>query len=222
MDTDISGLIFDLDGTLVDSIADITVAMNKSLAEFGVLPSTPAEYRARVGNGLRVLVRETLGDDNADLEEDVVSRFLVHYGNEPFNRSVIYPGIPEALSRLTTAGIPLAICSNKPHPHTLQVAALAFPGVDFVGVLGHREGEERKPHPAAALELARAMGIGPEGICFVGDSDVDFRTARAAGMRSVLVGWGFRPLNDLRDLGPDFLLEDVPALEKFVDRVIKA
>jgi phosphoglycolate phosphatase len=183
-------VIFDLDGTLADTVGEIGAAMNQALAERG-LPTHPLDaYRDFVGEGAMVLARRALppGSD-ADLAA-LVASFLVYY--EPIELlSPPYPGIPELLDAL--AGVPKAVVSNKPDGNTRRIIAHTFSRWRWEAVLGMRPELPKKPDPAMALEAARRLGVAPADCTFVGDTAIDVATARAAGMRAVGVSWGFRP-----------------------------
>jgi phosphoglycolate phosphatase len=187
----LGALIFDLDGTLVDSLADIGAAMNRALASFG-WPTHPLEaYRGFVGEGVDVLARKAMpaGQIREDLVPDLIAAYQRDYAVHMFAATRAYPGIAEVIASLR---VPLAVLSNKPHAPTRAIAETLFPG-RFRVVAGQRPGVPKKPDPTAALAIAAELGVAPPDCGYVGDTAVDLATARAAGMFAVGVAWGFRP-----------------------------
>ncbi|MBE2254411.1 MAG: HAD family hydrolase [Myxococcus sp.] len=199
-------VIFDLDGTLADSLRDLGEAMNLALADFQ-LPGHPIDaYRAFVGEGVDVMVRRA-ATTNRDVPWDkLVDRYRERYAELDHRYTAPYPGIPELLDGLTAAGIKLAVLSNKRDDFTRQLVAKQFSRWEFVDVRGERDGVPRKPDPTAAFELALVLNVLPANIVFVGDTAVDVNTARNAGMRSVGCLWGFRGKAELVHAGARDLL----------------
>lgn len=213
MNANVRALVFDLDGTLVDSLEDLAVAMNEVLREAG-RPEHPIEaYRHFIGWGAADLVRRAAPDgDHAALLESFRRRYH-HEGLDPRltprtgDRSRPYDGIPELLRELVARRIPLAVLSNKPHAATVAVVARFFPDVPFVAVVGAREGVPHKPDPSAALEVAEALGVPASACAFVGDTEVDVQTALNARMKPIGVAWGFRA-EMLADAGAARVISD--------------
>lgn len=199
------GVIFDLDGTLINSLPDLANAMDHVLGERGLPGWSHAEYEQFIGEGARVLVRRALGE-RVELEDDVLAAFRARYDAHCAVRTHAYPGIDALLEALARQQVPTAILSNKPHPPTVEVVRVLFPRHRFVQVLGDREGHAKKPDPTSALAIARAMDIAPAELLFVGDTPIDVATARSAGMRSVGVCWGMRTRRELEDAGVDHLI----------------
>lgn len=182
--------VFDLDGTLVDSLEDIAVAMNDVLRFAGAEPHPIEAYRRFVGWGAADLVRRAAPDgDHAALLAAFKERY---HGQGLSTASRPYPGIVALLHELTRRRVPLAVLSNKPHAATVEVVARFFPGVPFVAVLGARQDVPHKPDPTAALAIADALGVSGADCVFVGDTEVDVQTALNARMTPVGVAWGFR------------------------------
>ena len=214
MNANVRALVFDLDGTLVDSLEDLAVAMNEVLREAG-RPEHPIEaYRHFIGWGAADLVRRAAPDgDHAALLEGFRRRY--HEGlDRPRltsrtggDRSRPYDGIPELLRELVARRIPLAVLSNKPHAATVAVVARFFPDVPFVAVVGAREGVPHKPDPSAALEVAEALGVPASACAFVGDTEVDVQTALNARMKPIGGAWGFRA-EMLADAGAARVISD--------------
>jgi phosphoglycolate phosphatase len=200
-------VIFDLDGTLVDSVADLAAAMNHVLDRHGLPTHDVPTIRSFVGHGARSLVERALaGDASLDLEE-AYAAFRARYREHLVVHTRVYEGVPEVLERLRSEGVPTAVLSNKPHAPTVEVVRRLLGTHPFVAVLGQRDGVPRKPAPDAALELAERFGVPPSDVVFVGDSDVDVETARAAGMRSVGCAYGLRDRAELEAAGADAVVD---------------
>lgn len=205
----IKGIIFDLDGTLVHTIEDIAWAANRMFAEHG-LPEHPLDYYLKwIGNGAVKFIEQAYG---GPIEEEqlkaYVGEFKKIYAGNLHNKSRVYRGIPQLLDGLVERGIRLSVLSNKPHSMTRGVCEYYLSAWPFDPVLGQREGVPRKPDPAAAFEIAAYMGLGPEQILFVGDSDNDILTAKAAGMVPLGVSWGYgrlvhQPVDGMGKLAED-------------------
>jgi phosphoglycolate phosphatase len=186
------GVIFDLDGTLVDSLGDIAAAMNRSLAARN-FPTHPLDaYRAFVGEGVRKLAERALPADALSETTSLVAAYQADYAQHFLESSAPYPGVPELLEALSSRGVPMSVLSNKPDAPTRQLVEALFGGWRFRAVSGERPGVPRKPDPTAALELARDMDVPATHVSFIGDTLVDVACARAAGMRPLGVLWGFR------------------------------
>jgi phosphoglycolate phosphatase len=206
-----SGIIFDLDGTLLDTIEDIASACNRVLAEFGFAPRTLPEYRRFVGSGIEVLARRALpaGFANEGLFPHVLSAVRREYAAGVVDKTRAYPGIPELLETLSERGVPMAVFSNKPHDLTLESVRRLLGRWHFAAVIGARPGRAHKPDPAAALEIAALLGKAPADVFLVGDTEVDIATAANAGMKAVACAWGFRSREELAGCHP-FALIDAP------------
>jgi phosphoglycolate phosphatase len=193
--------IFDLDGTLVDSLADIATAMNHSLAQHGFPTHPISAYRDYVGEGVMVLVRKATPTAREEQHASVLATYRAYYAEHLFDRTHPFPGIPALLARLADEGVPLAVLSNKSDAFTRRLVEGLLPGVPFRAVYGERPGVPRKPDPTAALGIAAELGVAPADCAFVGDTPVDMNTARNAGMYGVGVTWGFRGVEELRAHG---------------------
>lgn len=189
------GVVFDLDGTLVDSLRDIAIAMDRALEDLALPRRTLAEYERFIGDGARMLVRRAIGD--APCEEEALERFRARYSEHLVVHTRAYPGVDALLAELARRGVPTAVLSNKPHAWTEEIVRTLFPEHPFARVLGHRPDAPHKPDPTSALELAQALLLPSERILFVGDTAVDVETARRAGMISVAVLWGMRTREEL-------------------------
>lgn len=188
----IRAAIFDLDGTLVDSLPGIAEALNRALESHDQSGHSEAAVRGFIGDGTWVLARRALPATAPDpLIAAVEAAFITHYARSWRDGTTAYAGIGEVLGALKSRGLPLAVFSNKPHGFTKEIVAHLFPAGSFQAVLGHRDGAPRKPDPAGALELAARFAHPPERIAFIGDSTIDYDTAHNAGMSPVLVDWGY-------------------------------
>lgn len=202
------GIIFDLDGTLVDSLAGIAASLNFSLTGSGLPEHSLAAVRSFVGNGARILVeRAAPAGTESDLHTILENSFKTHYAEGWKTGTVLYKDVIELLEELQRRGHPLAVLSNKPHAFTETIVSHLFPSIQFTSVLGQRDGIPHKPDPAGALEIARQFGLAPEDCVLVGDSTIDIQTAKAAGMTAVAVTWGFHDRGPLAEAAADYSLE---------------
>lgn len=202
-------LIFDLDGTLVDTIGDVAASMNAALSARGYPTLEVSEYRKLVGWGLRALARATLpvtARDEATVEACYADA-LAAYIKKPAVLSVPYPGINELLAKLAERGLPCAVLSNKADPLVKAVVEAVLPGHAFRVLRGERPGVPHKPDPTSALEMAAALGAAPSEIVYLGDSGVDMKTAKSAGFFAVGAAWGFRDREELQRDGADAIIE---------------
>jgi phosphoglycolate phosphatase len=188
-----AAVIFDLDGTLADSLSDIAAAMNRTLAQHGFPVHPPEAYRTFVGEGVRKLVERALPPEARAQQEEILRGYQADYDEHLLDTTRLFPQMVEVLDRLHTAGVSLGVLSNKTDGPTRRLVDAICPTCHFGAVVGERPGVPRKPDPASALALADALGAPPERVVLVGDTLVDILTARAAGMRPVGVLWGFRP-----------------------------
>ncbi len=201
-------VIFDLDGTLLDSLADIAAAMNRVLAARDLPQHPQAAYRFMVGEGMATLVERALPPERRDpaSRQAALDAMRADYGRNWHRRTRPYPKIPELLTALTTRDLILTILSNKPEEFTIQAARKLLPAHPFAIVRGARPDTPRKPDPAGALAIAEQLSLPPEAFLYVGDSGIDMRTAKGAGMFAVGILWGFRPSEELEADGADVLI----------------
>lgn len=202
-------IIFDLDGTLVDTIADIASCLNGTLAQHGFPTKTEAELYTLVGNGLRVLVSRCLPEAlrTDALVDECTAQVNARYAAAPAAASRPYPGVLELLGELASRGVPCAILSNKPDPLARPLVEAVLPAGVFRIVRGELPGAPRKPDPRSALAIAAELGSMPEETVFLGDSDVDILTARAGGFFPVGAAWGFRGREELRSAGAAAIID---------------
>jgi phosphoglycolate phosphatase len=197
-------VIFDADGTLLDTLEDLADSMNGVLRAFGYPEHPIAEYRYFVGDGMENLVRRTLpGKDR--LDPAAVSRCFElmreKYASNWNRKTRPYSGVPELLDGLSRLGVRMSVLSNKPHDFTVSVIETMLAKWKFDVVLGERPGVPRKPDPAGAVEIADRLGIDPARFLYLGDTATDMLTANAAGMFGVGALWGFRTAEELLSAG---------------------
>lgn len=194
-----SAVVFDLDGTLLDSLADIAHTVNQVLGEWNFAPHPLERYRYFVGDGVVTLFERALPAD-VDRGEWVarcVARFHEVYERHWNVNTRPYEGIRDLVATLRARRVPLAVLSNKPHPFTVKCVAEYFEKDDFAVVLGQREGVPRKPDPAGAIDIASRLDLAPQQCVYLGDSLVDMQTAVRAAMYPVGALWGFRDRDEL-------------------------
>ena len=190
-------VLFDLDGTLADSLADLANATNTALVAVGCPPHPLARYRQMVGDGARTLCARAVPADRPELVDEVRQRMRDHYAAHCFDATRLYPGIRELVRVLAERGCALAVLSNKPDDFTNQMIAHYFQPNPFRVVRGHRAHAPLKPDPASALAIAKELQIPPASWLYLGDTNTDMQTARAAGMIPIGVLWGFREREEL-------------------------
>jgi phosphoglycolate phosphatase len=202
-----AAVVFDLDGTLIDSRQDLATAVNATRAELGLTPLAPAQVVGMVGEGARKLVERALGAEvPPERFEEVYRRYLEHYGAVLLDTTRAYYGIPEALARLASR-FPLAVLSNKPEEFSRRVLDGLGIGQHFREVVGGDSLSSRKPDPEGLHLLAKRLQVRPEHIVLVGDTAIDAATARTAGCPFALVTWGFAAPPDLARIESDYRFE---------------
>lgn len=212
------GLIFDLDGTLVNSLQGITGSLNAALAASGLPTHAPEVVREFIGNGARILIQRAAPDDAKNTLLDTLEQaFKADYDLTWPNGTIAYDGIVDLLETLQNLGYPLAVLSNKPHPFTEAMVSQMFPSIRFSSVLGQRAGIPHKPDPAGALEISAMLQRSPEDCLIIGDSTMDIETAHNAGMRAVAVTWGFHERGQLIAAGADALADSPAELTAMFD-----
>jgi phosphoglycolate phosphatase len=212
-------VLFDLDGTLLDTLQDIADAANGTLAHFGLTAHPVDAYRQFVGSGVARLFARAIPDDSQDQEiiARCVERFREAYEQNWNAKTKPYDGVVPLLDQLAARRVRMAVLSNKPDEFTQKCTQHYLPQAPFEVVVGQRDGLPRKPDPAAAEMIAQQMGVPPEQFLFLGDSVVDMETARRAGMRPVGAGWGFRSGRELPESGAVAVLRHPIELLDMVD-----
>jgi phosphoglycolate phosphatase len=212
-------ILFDLDGTLLDSLADIAGAANAALRRLGLATHPIDQYRRFVGDGAGCLAQRVLGEAGRD--EKILERcrqaIAEEYQTCWADHTRPYPGVPELLAELKARGVPMAVLSNKPHEATMMVVESFFPSNPFRVVRGARPGVPIKPDPTAALQIAADLHVEPQRFIYLGDTDTDMKTAVAAGMFAAGAIWGFRTAEELSATGARTLLETPAEIVPLLD-----
>lgn len=210
----IRAVMFDLDGTLLNTIADIAHAMNSVLRRHGLPEHAESAYRQMVGSGLEALVQRATWPKRVDVDL-LVGDLARQYASNPTERSRPYPGVPELLEALERSRVVCTILSNKADELVQQIVP-GFFGARFSIVRGLLAGAAAKPDPRGALSILQQTGFGAEETIFLGDSDVDMETARRAGMVAVGAAWGFRGEEELRASGAEHIIHEPTELLELV------
>ena len=208
------GILFDLDGTLLNTLDDLTDAVNYALAQFDCPPRTPAQVRSYLGNGAKQLIALSLPEHMQPQVDTVLDVYRTYYNAHCQIKTGPYAGIPEALAKLGEK-YPVAVVSNKPDSATKPLIAQYFPGIY---ALGERSDCPRKPAPDM---LKKAMAdIGVDACVYIGDSEVDALTARNTGVPCVAVSWGFRDRDVLEESNPEFICDDTADLVEMIEKAV--
>ena len=208
--TTVKAIIFDLDGTLADTLDDLTDAYNHGLKELQLPGHTPEQYRMMVGTGSADLCRKALPPGRSDLIDKLLELSLSRYSDHYLDKTAAYLGITELLDELTRRNIRLAVLSNKPDSFTNKIVGEMFGPERFEIIRGQLDGIPPKPDPAAVVGILEQMELSPADVLYVGDSAIDMATAAAAQLRSVGVSWGFRDRQELQSAGAGHII-DQPA-----------
>lgn len=206
---DYTAAVFDLDGTLLDTLTDLANAANAVLARQGYPTHPVTDYRRFIGAGVETLFARALPPGAGDRERIArcIRQFEEAYTHHWNIHTRPYPDVIEMLAALQARQIKMAVLSNKPHRFTERCVAEFLPAVKFELVLGQRQGVPRKPDPAGALEIATALAVPVDQCIYAGDSTIDMETARRAGMVPIGVTWGFQSRTDLEQNGAPTLIE---------------
>ena len=211
--------IFDLDGTLTNTLESLTYSVNETLKEMGLRTISSEQCRQFVGNGARCLMKRALqvsGDENAGRLEEGMKVYGRIFGANCTYHVTPYEGIPEMLDELKKRGMKLGVLSNKPHGQTVDVAEKIFGSGMFDEIQGQSESLARKPDPAGVFYLLEKMQISKEECLYIGDSEVDIATGSAAGVKSVGVSWGFRSRETLKEAGAQIIIDVTQELLQYV------
>lgn len=198
-------MLFDLDGTLLDTLGDLTDAVNAALGALGRPHRTEDEVRSFVGNGVGLLARRALGGEGG--VERFLSVFTDHYDRNMMARTRPYPGVIELLTALKATGVRVAVVSNK-YDSAVKALCAHYFGDLVQSAVGEGNGVAKKPAPDGALKALKALGAEREGALYIGDSDVDVQTAHNAHLRCAAVTWGFRDREALAAAGAEYLIDE--------------
>ena len=206
---DYKGIIFDLDGTLIDSVGDIGAFANEALDNYGYPTHGIDKYIEWIGNGARKLMQRAVpaGLDEATFNK-LFNEYLEVYEKGQHVHSTLYAGIAELLDALALANVPVCMLTNKPHAVMLKTLEAYFSKWSFDIALGQREGLPSKPDPAFAIEIAEKLNIKPEDMVFIGDSEVDVQTGKAAGMQTICIEGGYETHQNIVDAQPTIILKE--------------
>ncbi|XQC06260.1 HAD family hydrolase [Arcobacter cryaerophilus gv. pseudocryaerophilus] len=201
-------VIFDLDGTLLDSIEDIASSMNKVLESLQLPTHKIEDYKHFVGGGVDILVENALNNQSKEIKDEVIKRFKIEYDGKLHSKTLPYNGIYQLLDELKKLDINLAVLSNKPHEFTVSYVNHFFKNYNFKEIHGQKKDVPKKPDPKAALDIVKFLDSSCENTYFIGDTKIDMQTAKSANMTAIGVLWGFRDEKELRDFGADFIVSN--------------
>lgn len=207
--------IFDLDGTLLNTIADLGNACNYALRTLGFSEHALTTYNFMVGNGVRKLIERAEPDANPETVERLLNLFREYYDAHSTDHTKPYPGIPQLLHELQSRGVAIAVASNKYQEAVTRIVTHYFPDIEFVEMRGQQEGFPTKPDPSIIFAILNGYPTPKQQVLYIGDSGVDMETARRACVESVGVTWGFRPASELRGAYADHIVttpEEILAL----------
>ena len=210
-------VIFDLDGTLLNTLGDLRAATNHALEVRGLPPHSMEEIRQFIGNGIRLLICRAMPEGTSEAEIDAaLDDFKAYYAAHIHDRTVPYDGIPQLLTALRKRGIKVAVLSNKIDSASQQLIEYFFPEKTDV-VFGEHVGVPRKPDPTSCRMVMQQLGVQPEQVLYVGDSGTDMQTAKNAGLYAVGVTWGFRSKEVLLEYGADVLVHRPEQILQILD-----
>ena len=217
----IKGIIFDVDGTTLDTLNDLYESFNKTLKEFGMPYQSKEQIRMGVGRGSKVLVEKCTPEGTDEETKKKVESVFGRIYNENYNNTTVpYEGVVELLKTLESKGIRLAINSNKGDSFVKGLVEKNFPDISFTEVMGARDDVARKPDPQGPELIIKEMGIKKEEVMYVGDSDVDIKTAKNTGVTSVGCLWGFRDRETLENAGADIIISAPLELLDHIDQEV--
>lgn len=211
-------VIFDLDGTLLNTIADLAHSTNYALNQLGYPTHEIEKYNFMVGNGINKLFERAL-PEGEKTEENVLrvrKEFVPYYDLHNADDSRPYLGIPELLDHLQASGIQIAVASNKYQAATQKLIDHYFPEIQFTAVFGQRDGINVKPDPTIVFDILKIAGIAKEDVLYVGDSGVDMQTAANAEVTACGVTWGFRPRTELEEFNPSHIIDNAEEIKSLI------
>jgi len=208
--------VFDLDGTLVNTLHDLTDSLNYALAQCGFPLLTESRVAAIVGHSVNYMCEHAVPAEHKDQAQKVLELYMEYYKEHSLDRSHAYDGMIEAVEKIKAAGVTVAIASNKPHADTVKVVESLYPKDLFSLVLGRMDKFAIKPAPDVLHFIMTYFGVTPEESVYVGDSDVDVQFAHNAGMRCVSVNWGFRSVEEILAAGATCITGDPTRVPELV------
>ena len=208
-------VLFDLDGTILDTIGELAFTMNVVRTKFGLDEQPMEEVRAMVGNGIRNLIKRSIANDEGADADKLFESFMNYYIEHCVENTFPYDGVEEMLTELKSKGYKLAVVSNKADAPSNKLINHFFPGV-FDYVRGHKEGTELKPNPQVIDETLSILGVSREDAVYVGDSEVDIKTASNSGMPCISVDWGFKTHEFLVEHGGTKIVSDMDSLKNAI------
>ena len=217
----IKAVLFDLDGTLVNSLDDLADSVNFALTEFGFPTHETEKFKYFIGDGMAKLIERVLPEDkkDAELQKSVLDVFMNHYRSHFADKTAAYEGIADLVNELSAKGLKLAIVSNKVQDMAEEVARRVLSGIEFDIVCGKREGYPTKPDPTLTLEIIGELGVSPLECVFIGDSGMDMAVAKNAKLVSIGVLWGFRAEDELRNNGADYIVSRPQEIAEIIDKI---
>jgi phosphoglycolate phosphatase len=212
----VKGVVFDLDGTLADTLPAIADAINYGLAAVARPEASRDEVRRWIGEGLPTLCRRALPEADEPTFERMMAAVSQHYREHQMDKTVPFPGIPELMDELARRHVPMAVLSNKPHVYTVPMTRGLFGRWPLVAIEGYKEEDRRKPDPRTLLDIVARMEARPSEVMLVGDSNTDIATARNAGVIAVAATWGYRDRAELIAAGAAHLIDAPGQLLKLI------
>ncbi len=215
----IKAVIFDLDGTLLDTLEDIAISCNFVLEHYNKSPLPIEDYNLIVGYGAAQLFRDILPEHSSEAQAQALSIFEKHYAKQFDKNTKIYDDINKVLTFLQVRGIKMSVLSNKPNSFTKKCVLKYLRDWKFERVYGIRDGIKRKPNEAGVLEILKELNIESNETIFIGDTNIDMKTAKNANMNSIGVLWGFRDEKELVDSGATYIAKTPTDIIKIVDNL---
>ncbi len=214
----IDALIFDLDGTLVDTLADITASARHAIAPITSRAIAQGDVEPWVSHGAQALLTHLTGIADSERVAALVARFREHYRAHGLDASKLFAGWSDVLDHLAALGVPMCVLSNKPDPSTQWICGALLARWPFRAIVGLRDGVPAKPDPAGVRGLIATLGVEPRFVALVGDSPLDMQAASAAGCRALGVGWGFHTTAELRAAGAERVLGSPSELSELFEK----
>ncbi len=208
--------VFDMDGTLVDSIGDIAAAMNRSLEKLGYKTYPVSEYKHMVGDGMEVLCRRAIQGESEERIQKLTTLYEKDYLKNCCTHSKLYPGMGELIKTLSKNGIKCAVLSNKPHEQVMEIAKKIMDCDDYFKIMGQSDRFPTKPAPDSLLYIIKESGVERSEVAYIGDSNVDIRLGKAAKVFTVGAAWGFRGEDELVSEGASVIAHDSEELKKIL------